>query len=142
MKYLIIECNELGDQYECDANRTPITMTDNWVEWYEKTNPDYYFEVYEFKNNEFVLVKAYDTFMEQGMAFAMFDDEDENKFTIIERFPNSDRYDPMPKTLRKRASKGQDLDYSLYNCGYVSWFEEGHLYAYTEYYDNHIHTPY
>ena len=30
MKYLIIECNELGDQWECDADRTPICMTDDY----------------------------------------------------------------------------------------------------------------
>lgn len=142
MKYLIIKCDELGDQYECDANRTPITMTDNWMEWYKKTSPDYYFEVYEFKNNEFILVKNYETSMEQGMAFVMFNDDDEDEFTIIERFPNFDRNKTMPKTLRKRALKGEDFDDSLRNCGYVSWFEKGTLYAYTEYYDNRINTPY
>ena len=141
MKYLIVECDELGDQYECDANRTPVTMTDNWKDWYEKTKPDYYFEVYEFKNNGFVLVKDYETPMEQGMVFVMCDD-DEDKFTVIERFPNVDRNDPMPKALRKRASKGEDLDECLLSCGYISWFEKGHLYAYTEYDDNRIHEPY
>ena len=142
MKYLIIKCDELNDQYECDANRTPITMTDNWMEWYKKTSPDYYFEVYEFKNNEFILVKDYETSMEQGMAFVMFDDDDEDEFTIIERFPNFDRNKSMPKALRKRALKGEDFDDCLRNCGYVSWFEKGTLYAYTEYYDNRINTPY
>lgn len=143
MKYLIMKCEELGDQYECDANRIPITMTDDWETWYKKTEPDYCFEVYEFKNNEFILVKDYETSMEQGMAFVMFDDDDdEDKFTIIERFPNFNRDNPMPKTLRKRALKGEDFDDSLRNCGYVSWFEKGTLYAYTEYYDNRINTPY
>lgn len=142
MKYLIVECDELGDQYECDANRIPITMTDDWKEWYKNTNPDYYFEVYEFKDNKFVLVKNYETSMEQGMAFVMFDNDDEDKFTIIERFPNFDRNKPMPKTLRKRALKGEEFDDSLRNCGYVSWFEKDTLYAYTEYYDNRINTPY
>ena len=142
MKYLIVECDELGDQYECDANRIPITMTDDWKEWYKNTNPDYYFEVYEFKDNKFILVKNYETSMEQGMAFVMFDNDDEDKFTIIERFPNFNRDNPMPKTLRKRALKGEDFDDSLRNCGYVSWFEKGTLYAYTEYYDSRINTPY
>lgn len=142
MKYLIVECDELGDQYECDANRIPITMTDDWKEWYKNTNPDYYFEVYEFKDNKFVLVKNYETSMEQCMAFVMFDNDDEDKFTIIERFPNFDRNKPMPKTLRKRALKGKEFDDSLRNCGYVSWFEKDTLYAYTEYYDNRINTPY
>lgn len=142
MKYLIMRCEELNDQYECDAHRIPITMTDDWETWYKKTEPDYYFEVYEYKNNRFVCVKDYATSMEQGMAFVMFDDNDEDKFTIIERFPNFDRDNPMPKALRKRALKGEEFDDSLRNCGYVSWFEKGTLYAYTEYYDSRINTPY
>ena len=142
MKYLIIECDELGDQCECDANRIPITMTDDWEKWYEKTKPDYYFEVYEFKNNEFVLVKDYETPMEQGMAFVTYENYDDEECVIIERFPNVDRDKPMPKALRKRALKGEDFDDSLRNCGYVSWFEKGKFYAYTEYYDNHINEPY
>ena len=142
MKYLIIKCDELGDQYECDANRTPITMTDNWMEWYKKTNPDYCFEVYEFKNNEFILVKDYETSMGQGMVFVMFDGDDEDEFTIIERFSNFDKNKPIPKTLRKRALKGEDLKDSLRNYGYVSWIEKGILYAYTEYYGNRISLPY
>lgn len=142
MKYLIIECDELSDQYECDANRTPITMTDDWMEWYKNTNPDYYFEVYEFKDNGFTLVKDYTMPIEQGMVFVMCDDDDENAFTIIERFPNFDRNKPMPKALRKRALKSEEFDDSLRNCGHVSWIEKGVLYAYTEYYDNHISSPY
>ena len=93
------------------------------------------------KNNEFILVKDYDTPMEHGMVFVNCEDE-EGVFTIIERFPNSDRNKSMPKTLRERALKGEDFDDSLCNCGYVSWFENGRFYAYTEYYDNHINTPY
>lgn len=142
MKYLIVECEELGDQYECDANRIPITMTDDWKDWYKKTKPDYYFEVYEFKNNKFVVVKSYETPMEQGMAFVMYENYDDEECVIIERFPNSNRHDPIPEALRKRALKGEDFDDSLCNCGYVSWFEKGTLYAYTEYYDNRINTPY
>ena len=29
-KYLIVVCAELDDQYECDANRTPICVTDDY----------------------------------------------------------------------------------------------------------------
>lgn len=28
LKYLIVECEELSDQWECDCNRTPICITD------------------------------------------------------------------------------------------------------------------
>lgn len=41
-KYLIIECDELSDAYECDADRTPICLTDD----FEKFN-HYGYEIYE-----------------------------------------------------------------------------------------------
>ena len=55
-KYLIMECNELSDQYECDADRSPICLIDNWA-YYNK----YGYEVYEvLKNNTFKLIKNYE----------------------------------------------------------------------------------
>lgn len=143
MKYLIMRCDELGDQYECDANRIPVTMTNDWTTWYKKTEPDYYFEVYEYKNNRFVRVKDYATTMEHGMAFVWYNDSmPEYTFNVIERFPNFDRYTAMPTDLYERALQGEEFDDSLTNCGYVSWVEDDRYYAYTEYYDNRICSPY
>ena len=56
MKYLIVKCEPLYDQYECDCDRTPLYMTDDWQQ--EK---DYRFEVYELKpNNTFECIKDWD----------------------------------------------------------------------------------
>lgn len=41
-KYLVIKCDELGDQWECDADRKPVCVTDN----YDKYNKMGY-EIYE-----------------------------------------------------------------------------------------------
>lgn len=143
MKYLIIKCEELSDQYECDANRTPITMTNDWKEWYKKEKPDYYFEVYEYKNNQFVCVKNYETCMEHGMVFVWYDDSTpEGTYNVIKRFPDFSRDTPMPMDLYERAFRGEEFDDSLLNCGYVSWIEEDKYYAYTEYDDNRISSPY
>lgn len=59
MKYLIVKCEELNDQYECDAYRTPITMTANWKNWCKVKKPKFLFEVYEFVNDNFKLIKEY-----------------------------------------------------------------------------------
>lgn len=32
-KYLIVECVELGDQWECDADRTPICVVDDYSKY-------------------------------------------------------------------------------------------------------------
>lgn len=55
-KYLIVKCDELSDQYECDADRIPVCLTDNWTYYNE-----YGYEVYEvLKNNTFKLIKSYE----------------------------------------------------------------------------------
>ena len=35
VKYLIVRCDPLSDQYECDANRTPICVTDDYHNYSE-----------------------------------------------------------------------------------------------------------
>ena len=62
-KYLIMQCKLLGDQWECDANRTPLVMVNNYEEWLLK-NIDmdllYQFEVYELIEDKFKLILSYD----------------------------------------------------------------------------------
>lgn len=55
MKYLIIKCVELEDQFECDADRTPICITDN----FNKFNK-YGYEIYMIHaNGTLNLIKHY-----------------------------------------------------------------------------------
>ena len=62
MKYLIIECTELGDQWECDADRTPICITDDFNKFNE-----YGYEIYKILDNgSFKLVKKYTDSSEEG----------------------------------------------------------------------------
>ena len=42
-KYLIVKCEPLNDQYECDANRIPLCITEDW----KNKAFDCEFEVYE-----------------------------------------------------------------------------------------------
>lgn len=46
MKYLIIKCTDLEDQYECDADREPICITDDYTDY-----KVYGYEVYEIKTD-------------------------------------------------------------------------------------------
>lgn len=63
MKYLVVKCEELSDQYECDANRTPFCLTDD----YSSFGVGY--EVYEIlPNNKFKLIKDYEDCLEKGIA--------------------------------------------------------------------------
>lgn len=139
--YLIVRCDELDDPWECDADRTPITLTGNWDEWFNQTEPDYDFEVYEFTNNDFTRIKEYDSHIEDGMVFAFYDDEEE-KAIPIQKFPNLTRDSKVPAAIMERARKGEDYDNQLESFGSITWHEGDTSYAYTEYYDNQINMYY
>ena len=140
MKYLIVKCEELHDQYECDVNRTPITMTDSWVEWFNENQPDYLFEAWELVDGEFKCVKEYDLPLEEGMALTWWPNEEnaDFNFIIIKKYPNTNRYSPVPKEVKKYATKALETNNSLRNCGYISYEYADGFYVYTEYYDNHV----
>lgn len=73
MKYLIMRCEELGDQWECDADRTPVCITDN----FDKFN-QYGYEIYKICDNEtFELIKQYYESSEEGFAvYKWYNDDD------------------------------------------------------------------
>lgn len=53
--YLVVKCEELSDQYECDADRTPICITKNY-----KPYDDYGYEIYEIMSDgKLKLIKDY-----------------------------------------------------------------------------------
>ena len=54
-KYLIVKCLPLDVQFECDADRTPICLTDNYTDFLE-----YGYEIYELQDdNSFELIYDY-----------------------------------------------------------------------------------
>ena len=36
MRYLVIKCEELGDGWECDADREPLCVTEDISKWETK----------------------------------------------------------------------------------------------------------
>lgn len=93
MKYLIVKCEVLDDQYECDANRIPLCITDDISEY----EHEYGYEIYEVKNDgTFSLVKNYeDTRGNSGMAIYFWKNENEveDKLPdiVYEKFPQVER---------------------------------------------------
>jgi hypothetical protein len=141
MLYLIIRCDELNDQWECDADRTPVCLTENWKKWFNINNPDYLFEVYEYDNNEFNLIKEYNEAMEEGMAFYYWD-ENNDKACVIEKWPNKNRDDAIPKSvLRFKKFFENNYKLELYGGGSFSYNKDGKTYIYGEYYDSKYSTP-
>ena len=92
--YLIVKCEELGDQWECDADRCPLCL----VEDCSKYGVGY--EVYKvLKDGTFQKVKNYDEATEEGMAVYFWQDgkEEEDEPTIREKWKNMER-DTMTKS--------------------------------------------
>ena len=134
--FLIVACYELGDQFECDANREPVCLTNDWREWYKINQPSFRFEVYEAQaDNTFNLVKDYEESMEEGMVFGWWDD-DEN-FRIVKKWVNATRKDKTPNIVIKYLKGSQNADKSLKNCGYISFEKNNKWYVYGEYSDTH-----
>ena len=140
-KYLIVKCTELGDQFECDANREPMFLVDDWKDWFNKNHPTYQFEVYKFvDDNEATLEKTYDEAMDEGMAlyfWNMDDDHEEVAPTVVARYKNYDRKKKVPNKVWKIFRQGaywadgdefteQNFKDDLRSCGYVSWDDKEH----------------
>lgn len=140
-KYLIVKCTELNDQYECDADREPMFLVDDWKDWFNKNHSTYQFEVYKFVDgNEATLEKTYDEAMDEGMAlyfWNMDDDHDEVAPTVVAHYKDYDRKKKVPDKVWKIFRQGaywadgdefteQDFKDDLRSCGYVSWDDKEH----------------
>lgn len=139
-KYLIVKCEPLGDQFECDANRTPICMVDD----YKIFKADYDFEVYELGvDGGFSLVKEYDDYMgDEGMGLFYIEEfSEDDEITIIEKFPGLNRYSELPKKVQKLVNKWKDdssFRNNLKSCGSIMWTDDCGFMWYGKYSGHHI----
>lgn len=46
VNYLIMRCKPLNDQYECDCDRIPHAIVNDWKQWCQYWKPSWYFEVW------------------------------------------------------------------------------------------------
>lgn len=129
MKYLIIKCESLADQYECDANRIPVCITED-KEKYWKLN----YEIYSINDDgSFTLVKESDEAGDKGIAIYYWYDRTEDPMKdpphILEKFPRDKRKTWGLKKVTKYAKKYnfkektefidsyQDIVREIKNCG-------------------------
>ena len=145
MKYLIVECNELGDQWECDADRTPICITEN----YSKYGVGY--EVWEILNDGTLKkIRNYDEALEEGMALYYWEEgqEEEEEPTIIEKYSNKVRHNfsknffKKLKTRMKFSETVADIETNILYSGMHGEAIEGKWVVFGEYRDNHFDLGY
>ena len=101
MKYLVVECTELGDQWECDADRTPICLTDD----YSKYNKMGY-EIYEVKSDgTFELIRNYYEVTNESIYVYIWDNIDNanhGKYpTTFAKITSGNRHDVTKSMVKK-----------------------------------------
>lgn len=142
MKYLILKCEELADQYECDANRTPVYVGD--------TIPTEMlglgFEHYQINADGSVdLIKVYDEPYESGMALYYWADRldpQENLPTIVFKYPHYNRNTPIPPEVKRVLDTLENVDACLDSCGSISGCKNEDYYVYGEYMDDYFNLGY
>lgn len=73
MKYLVIECNELGDQYECDADRVPICVLDDYSD-YNKMG----YEIYEIHDDgSLTKIREYEDVNDTYISYCEYNADDD-----------------------------------------------------------------
>ena len=98
MKYLVVKCNELSDQFECDADRTPICVVDNYAD-YNKMG----YEIYEINADGLLTkIREYDTATDEYFSYCEYDNNS-NDWTPkkVVRLKDGDR-DAVNKTDIKK----------------------------------------
>lgn len=138
-KYLVIECEELDDQYECDANRSPVCLT-NDIDQY-----GYGYEVYEIaQDGKLKLIKDYYKGTEEGMAIVVYDlNEDEDIIDIPRKFRNKSKKDfDTPEKIAEIAQicgfteNLQNIAYEIETCGEYGEIVGGTWVVFGNYIDN------
>lgn len=137
MKYLMVVCEELGDQYECDANRTPEAITDDWEKYCEEHSQNYY-DVWEIReDNSLYLIREYtDTPSDCGMAYVIVEGDYEYPTTIVKKYPNLTEKDRIPKEVYEAISKLDDVMDNLADGGSYCGVDKDWNWHYYCYYEN------
>ena len=142
MKYLVVECRELGDQWECDADRTPILVTDDYSDY-----NSYGYEIYQIEpDGKLKLIREYDSVTDEGFCYCFYDKEDveEGYPTKVEKFKKKFTRDTITnsqvkkwKSAYKLKGTVEEIISSIHCSGdYSEETEDGGLKVIGEYLDD------
>lgn len=142
-KYLIVKCEPLDDQYECDANRIPLCITEDW----KSIVPECEFEVYEINEDGNISkrIKEWDdpAYTEKRMVLGYWS-EGIGEFIIEKKFVNRKPADGIPSEVKAYLQSfgdyyDDDWKNNHYICAYDCYNNE---YIYGEYRGNEYPVSY
>lgn len=146
-KYLLVQCEELSDQFECDCNRTPVRL----VEDYKKVDTDG-MEVYEILENGEIgdCIKGYEEYSSYGYALVdMKGTEDRDDWVILDKIQGWQRKETwnskkMREWIKKyfKDAEMDDVRDSFLGCGNYFDYEINEDIAITPFKGNTLYYPY
>lgn len=115
-KYLIVECEPLNDPYECDANRTPIKVVDDYSEFNKRG-----YEIWKIEpNGNLTCIKNWEDSVDTGMALYYWENTKDISIippTIIQKetdYTRDDVTSSFCKKLKKKAKFKETVE-NIYN---------------------------
>ena len=142
MKYLVVRCVELGDQWECDADRRPVCLTEDYSK-YDKQG----YEIYKLnKDNTFTLVRNYEDVTKEEMVVAIWKNVNhcENKPSKYITICGGDRDYVTSSTIEKVkktyhfADSIEDIESDISCSGYHGEEINGKWVVFGEKFDDYI----
>ena len=98
--YLIVKCEDLSDQYECDADRTPLCVVEDYLPYFKRG-----YEIYAINaDGSLTLEKDHYVAGEKGMCVARWV-MDDDRFLGVEKFKNMTRKDVTAEFLKSLKKK-------------------------------------
>lgn len=139
MKYLVVSCRELDDQYECDCDRTPLCCTDDISKY------GIGYEIYSINDDgRLSLIKDSDTALSEGMAVYYWTDGQDIAKTspeVISTFEmNRDQITRsfIKKQIKPLFQATIDTIYKDIQCrGHHNEQVDNQLIVFGEYWDNY-----
>lgn len=140
-EYLIVKCEALGDQWECDARRIPLCIVNDY------SNYGLGYEVWERKaDNSFERIKDYEEALEEGFALYSWDeDEEETEKPIVQYKKAGWTRNNITKTFVKKLKQEvgfretvKDIFIDIINCGSHGEIINKRWVVFGEYMDSHF----
>ena len=145
-KYLIVKCEELHDQYECDADREPVRLTN------DASIYGIGYEVYEIRpDGSLDCIKGYEQGLESGMAvyhWGATDNPEECAPIVTERYKgmsSSEVTKSMVKQIKKRVgftNTVNEIYLNILDCGNYGEEINGEWVVFGEYIDTRFDVGY
>lgn len=152
--FLIMKATELMDQYECDADREPLAIVDDWHKWFDehRSEINYSTEIYEWDGKEMKCIKGLYDYLSEGMALYYWDndaDAESEPPTVVYQYPEYSADQPVPVPVVREfqriiEAEDYDDDYTIEeaideihrtgNCGILD-HASNRYYVYGEYRD-------